>query len=101
MRLPRGGGRKGPEPRKARPCHDVTPWTKFNRVPLCQATLSIGPYLLPKVQFQRSLITLMLELETEPSGVATFGFVEAADLLRGRGQRDPAPRPEPGERGKP
>ncbi len=34
-------------------CHDVTPWTHHNRVPLCQATLSIGPYLLLKVQFQR------------------------------------------------
>src|SRR5215208_8413919 len=28
--------------------HDVTPWTHHNRVPLCQATLSIGPYLLLK-----------------------------------------------------
>jgi hypothetical protein len=35
--------------------HDVTPWTHCNRVPLCQATLSIGPYLLLKVQFQRRL----------------------------------------------
>jgi hypothetical protein len=35
--------------------HDVTPWTHCNRVPLCQATLSIGPYLLLKVQFQRCL----------------------------------------------
>jgi hypothetical protein len=34
-------------------CHDATPWTQLNRVPLCQATLSIGPYLLLKVQFQR------------------------------------------------
>ena len=27
-------------------CHDATPWTHQNKVPLCQATLSIGPYLL-------------------------------------------------------
>src|SRR5215213_3433299 len=35
--------------------HDATPWTQHNRVALCQATLSIGPYLLLKVQFQRRL----------------------------------------------
>ena len=35
--------------------HDVTPWTQHNRVALCQATLSIGPYLLLKVQFQHFL----------------------------------------------
>ena len=28
------------------PCHNITPWTHYNRVLLCQATLSIGPYLL-------------------------------------------------------
>ena len=28
------------------PCHDVTPWSTNNRVTLCQATLSIGLYLL-------------------------------------------------------
>ncbi len=38
--------------------HDVTPWTRYNRVLLCQATLSIGPYLLLKVQFQHCLFTL-------------------------------------------
>ncbi len=51
--------REGPRPKKAGApngsslCHDATPWTHYNRVPLCQATLSIGPYLLLKVQFQR------------------------------------------------
>jgi hypothetical protein len=33
-------------------CRDVTPRTHLNRMPLCQGTLSIGPYLLLKVQFQ-------------------------------------------------
>ena len=37
--------------------HDVTPWTHLNRVPLCQATLSIGLYLLLKVQFQRYFVS--------------------------------------------
>jgi hypothetical protein len=32
--------------------HDVTPWAHHNRVLLCQATLSIGPYLPLNVQFQ-------------------------------------------------
>ena len=31
--------------------HDATPWTQLTRVPLCQITLSLGPYLLLKVQF--------------------------------------------------
>jgi hypothetical protein len=44
--------RAGP-PKDPGRCHDATPWTQFNRVPLCQATLSIGPYLLLKVQFHR------------------------------------------------
>jgi hypothetical protein len=30
----------------------VKPWTRFDTVPLCQATLSIGLYLLLEVQFQ-------------------------------------------------
>src|ERR671916_3210391 len=38
-------------------CHDATPWTQLNRVPLCQATLSIGPYLLLKVQFQHYFVS--------------------------------------------
>ena len=38
---------RGPDHR-----HDLTPWAHHNRVLLCQATLSIGPYLLLKVQFQ-------------------------------------------------
>ena len=38
--------------------HDATPWARHNRALLCQATLSIGPYLLLKVQFQRFLFTL-------------------------------------------
>ena len=53
-----------PAPRKSRSPdkdpghrHDVTPWTHHNRVPLCQATLSIGPYLLLKVQFQHHFFT--------------------------------------------
>ncbi len=46
-------------------CHDVTPWTHHNRVPLCQATLSIGPYLLLKVQFQHHFITQISQLKPE------------------------------------
>jgi hypothetical protein len=30
----------------AGPCHDVTPWSSKKQSALCQATLSIGPYLL-------------------------------------------------------
>ena len=56
-----GYKKQGPEPldKDFGRRHDVTPWTKNNRVPLCQATLSIGPYLLLKVQFQHYLITLL------------------------------------------
>ena len=50
---------KKPEPPTKTPAyrHDATPWTRHNRALLCQATLSIGPYLLLKVQFQHYFST--------------------------------------------
>jgi hypothetical protein len=45
--------------------HDATPWTEQNRVPLCQATLSIGPYLLLKVQFLVPLISRLSQRKPE------------------------------------
>jgi len=35
------------------PCHDFKPWTTNNRVLLCQATLSIGLYLLLEGAFRQ------------------------------------------------
>ena len=46
-----------PKVRFAGPCHDVKPWTKSNRVALCQATLSIGLYLLLEGAFRRCDVT--------------------------------------------
>jgi hypothetical protein len=42
----RSGQRNRPGDRFPSPRHDVTPWSASNREPLCQASLSIGLYLL-------------------------------------------------------
>jgi hypothetical protein len=58
----------------ASPRHDVTPWTKINRALLCQATLSIGPYLLR----EGSVPTMFLyprPLEDKPHGKEPTPFL--------------------------
>src|SRR5215204_781019 len=65
-------------------CHDVTPWTHHNRVSLCQATLSIGPYLLLKVQFQHHFITQISQLK--PRWAKTWGSTKRAGTTEDKGK---------------
>jgi hypothetical protein len=89
-RLPTRTGRAGAPIRGPGLCHDVTPWAHHNRVLLCQATLSIGPYLLLKVQFQHRLFTPhMPAFKREKVGAPirdpgpVIGVVSAAPLVWG------------------
>jgi hypothetical protein len=107
---PRGPGRRGvrqvlriadwtgrtkkPEPLHTRDpghCHDVKPWTHLNRVLLCQATLSIGPYLLLKVQFQHHFCSPnLLSLNPKSWSLATPPRLSPAPILRDPGPSLPA-----------